>query len=135
MLDIDTATGSPARPGEPDTPGWRALVEPAECFASPRDVLDCPDLDPEEKRIALISWARDELAVEAAATDAIRDLGVRSRLAFVLDALVEIDPDAAWLFAQASRELAPGWTAARRGAGPWGAGPPPHGGVPAQALA
>jgi hypothetical protein len=135
MLDIDVDAGDPAAPGAPDPFGWRALIEPAACFADPRDVLACDALDPEGKRIALISWARDELALEAAAPDAMRDLGVRSRLAFVLDALVEIDPDAAWLFAQASRELPPAWTAARRGSGPWGSGPAPRVGATAPAFA
>lgn len=40
-------------------PQLNALLHPATAFDHPRDVLNDPDLTPEEKRAILSSWASD----------------------------------------------------------------------------
>lgn len=75
------------------------IADPATHYSRPRDVLYDPELSAVEQRLALLSWARDALAAELAMREQMRELGVRSGLVDVLDALVELDREAAWRLA------------------------------------
>lgn len=76
---------------------WEVLVEPSQVFAHPREVLAEKDLNREEKRAILASWASDAWAVESA--PGLRHCpGVADRyvsLDSILDALRSIDPEPA----------------------------------------
>jgi hypothetical protein len=43
-----------------------SLLHPAQAFENPTDVVNDPDLTPNEKRAILASWASDACAIEAA---------------------------------------------------------------------
>jgi len=88
----------------------RALIDPGEVFVRPSEVLDDPALTDAEKRAVLLSWARDELVVEQVVARVMRELGVRSRIDAVVDALAALDPTAADTYAAAA-------SAIRNGAG------------------
>ena len=72
-----------------------ALINPAEVYASPAEVLSDTALTPLQRRAALLAWARDALSLETAASDALEDLEVPSRIDQVLEALDRLDPEAA----------------------------------------
>jgi hypothetical protein len=71
-----------------------ALVDPAGTFREPQDVARHPSLRDEEKRTILLSWARNEFVIEAAARS-WPELAPRSRIEAVLAALALYDPLAA----------------------------------------
>jgi hypothetical protein len=70
--------------------GYRALINPSACFASPNDVLCDPKLSVERKREILRQWALDAYLIEVAATEGIPE-GEPSRLEEVIDALIDLD--------------------------------------------
>jgi hypothetical protein len=86
----------------------RALIDPGEVFARPGEVLDDPALTDSEKRAVLVSWARDELVIEQVVTRVMRELGVRSRIDAVVDALAALDPSVADTYATAARAMRTG---------------------------
>ena len=98
---------------ESSRPLVEALINPGEVYAAPRDILADAALSPLQRRAALLAWARDALSLEAAASDALEDLAVPSRIDEVLDALAEVDPDAAGEYRGAIAFLS-GDTARRR---------------------
>ena len=83
-------------------------TDPGEVFVRPSEVLDDPALTEAEKRAVLLSWARDELVVEQVVARVMRELGVRSRLDAVVDALAALDPSVADTYATAARAMRTG---------------------------
>lgn len=67
------------------------LLQPANAFSHPRDVLGDPDLTVNEKRAILASWASDACAVEAA--PALREGPSGARVTFddIMEALRSLD--------------------------------------------
>lgn len=72
-----------------------ALVDPVNVFDHPRQVAEHPGFTREEKRTILLSWARDELVAEQVTSRLAPELGIRSRVDAVLDALAPFDGAAA----------------------------------------
>jgi hypothetical protein len=72
-----------------------ALVDPAGAFRSPAEVSEHARFTDEEKRIVLLSWARDELALEQVANRSLPELRQRSRIDKVITELSRFDPRAA----------------------------------------
>jgi hypothetical protein len=72
-----------------------SLLNPAEYFSSPGEVLEAPTLTVQEKRAILANWASDQYAVES--VPALRELpGSNTLIALqdILTALKELDgPD------------------------------------------
>ncbi|RDI60078.1 hypothetical protein [Microvirga subterranea] len=85
-----------------------ALLDPASVFRSPADVAEHPGFTDEEKRTILLSWVRDELVVEQVARQADPDLGARSRIDAVIEALSHFDPCAAGEYLSAVTKLRTG---------------------------
>jgi len=112
-MEILTDTPTTARDGAAPQRGTahgpsclvQALIDPGEVFARPSDVLDDPTLTDAEKRAVLLSWARDELVIEQVVMRVMRELGVRSRITAVVDALAELDPTAGDTYAAAARAI------------------------------
>jgi hypothetical protein len=89
-------------------PDLNALLNPAQAFAHPRDVVDDPDLTLNEKRAILASWASDACAVEAAPA-LRRPPGAQAPVSVdeILEALRALDAAAnatAWARRQLRRE-------------------------------
>jgi hypothetical protein len=78
-----------------------ALVDPVNVFDHPREVAAHPGFTHEEKRTILLSWARDELVAEQVTSRLAPELGIRSRIDAVLDALALFDGAAAAEYASA----------------------------------
>ncbi|WP_230533403.1 hypothetical protein [Microvirga roseola] len=72
-----------------------ALVNPGGIFRDPHKVAEHPSFSPEEKRIILLSWARDELVVEQVASGALPELRRKSKGEAVIEALSHFDALAA----------------------------------------
>jgi len=72
-----------------------ALVDPVTVFDHPREVVEHPGLMQEEKRTILLSWARDELMAEQVTSRLGPELGIRSRVDAVVEALATFDSAAA----------------------------------------
>jgi len=72
-----------------------ALVDPANVFGDPTEVVEHPWFTPEEKRTILLSWARDELVLEQVTKRIASDLRPHSRIDAVIEALAEFDAPAA----------------------------------------
>jgi hypothetical protein len=72
-----------------------ALVDPVNVFDHPRQVMDHQGLTHEEKRTILLSWARDELVAEQVTSRLAPELGIRSRIDAVVEALATFDSAAA----------------------------------------
>jgi hypothetical protein len=72
-----------------------ALVDPVTVFDHPREVVEHPGLTQEEKRTILLSWARDELMAEQVTSRLGPELGIRSRVDAVVEALATFDSAAA----------------------------------------
>jgi hypothetical protein len=71
-----------------------SLLDPAEYFSSPRQVLEAPTLSEQEKRAVLASWASDQYTVES--VPGLRELpGSHAlvRLQDILAALKQLDGD------------------------------------------
>jgi hypothetical protein len=87
------STNGPLRDGS-GAPPSRSLVEaltnPAAVYPSPAALLADSELSPLQKRTALAGWARDALALEAVAADAL-ELLETSRLDEVIEALGQVD--------------------------------------------
>lgn len=82
-------------PGVSEASFVEALVDPVNIFGSPREVVAHPWFSDQEKRIILLSWARDELVIEQVANRVMPDLQVKSRIDAVIEALALFDPTAA----------------------------------------
>lgn len=91
----------PNEPPLPDAAGpaaWslaEALAAPALVFGEPGAVLAHPGFDAEEKRIVLLSWARDALALEELAETGLPEARTASRAEAAIEALALFDPAAA----------------------------------------
>ncbi len=72
-----------------------ALIDPVNVFGDPHEVVEHPWFTDEEKRTILLSWVRDELVIEQVARRTAPDLGARSRIDAVIEALSHFDPCAA----------------------------------------
>lgn len=72
-----------------------SLLHPAHAFAHPSDVVRDPDLTLNEKRAILASWASDACAVEAAPDLRVNTLGATVRWDDIMDALRQLDKEAA----------------------------------------
>jgi hypothetical protein len=72
-----------------------ALVDPVTVFDHPREVVEHPGFTQEEKRTILLSWARDELMAEQVTSRLGPELGIRSRVDAVVEALATFDSAAA----------------------------------------
>jgi hypothetical protein len=72
-----------------------ALVDPVNVFDHPREVVEHPGFMQEEKRTVLLSWARDELVAEQVTSRLAPELGIRSRIDAVVEALATFDGAAA----------------------------------------
>jgi hypothetical protein len=84
------------RAGNAAAPSFvEALVDPVNVFDHPREVVEHPGFTQEEKRTVLLSWARDELVAEQVTSRLTPELGIRSRIDAVLDALASFDSAAA----------------------------------------
>ena len=77
-------------PAEPDLK--RAMVSPADVFASPAEVVDHPLLDPDCKREILRRWAWDEYLLDVASSEAMPE-SRPSRLDQIKAALIRLDQD------------------------------------------
>lgn len=80
---------------EKDTFDLDSLLHPARAFAHPSAVVNDPDLTLNEKRAILASWASDACAVEAAPDLRSRPHGKPVRWDDIMDALRELDRQAA----------------------------------------
>src|SRR4029079_8317740 len=71
------------------------LLHPAGAFRTPMEVVNDPDMTPQEKRAILASWASDACAVEAA--PGLRPPTGSSPIRFddIMDALKRLDGEAA----------------------------------------
>lgn len=76
-------------------PVVEALVDPGGSFRDPEDVAEHPLLTREEKRTILLSWARDELALEQVVNRSLPELRPNSRIDRVIRALSRFDALAA----------------------------------------
>ena len=72
-----------------------ALVDPASVFRDPAEVVEHPWFTDQEKRTILLSWARDELAIEQLAGKALPELRPKSRIDALIEALSRFDSSAA----------------------------------------
>ena len=72
-----------------------ALVDPVNVFDHPREVVEHPGFTHQEKRTILLSWARDELVAEQVTSRLAPELGIRSRIDAVVEALATFDSAAA----------------------------------------
>lgn len=72
-----------------------ALVDPASLFRDPAEVAEHPWFTREEKRTILLSWARDEFALEQMADGSLFEPVPQSRIDRVVDALARLDAPAA----------------------------------------
>jgi hypothetical protein len=83
--------GKPEKPNDDGT-GFDIgrLLQPANAFANPMDVVEDRDLTLTEKRAILASWASDACAVEAAPALRHPDGGGPVRFDDVMDALKEL---------------------------------------------
>jgi hypothetical protein len=72
-----------------------ALADPAGVFREPTVIVEHPWLTHEEKRTLLLSWARDEFALEQVASSALPELRPKSRTDQVIEALSRFDALAA----------------------------------------
>jgi hypothetical protein len=72
-----------------------ALVDPVTVFDYPREVVEHPGFTHQEKRTILLSWARDELVAEQVTSRLAPELGIRSRIDAVVEALATFDNAAA----------------------------------------
>jgi hypothetical protein len=72
-----------------------ALVDPVTVFDHPREVVEHPGFTHQEKRTILLSWARDELMAEQVTSRLAPELGIRSRIDAVVEALATFDNAAA----------------------------------------
>ena len=72
-----------------------ALVDPVNVFDHAREVVEHPGFTHEEKRTILLSWARDELVAEQVTSRLAPELGIRSRIDAMVDALATFDGAAA----------------------------------------
>ncbi|MBM1171915.1 hypothetical protein [Microvirga arabica] len=72
-----------------------ALVDPVTVFDHPREVAKHPGFTHQEKRTILLSWARDELVAEQVTSRLAPELGIRSRIDAVVEALATFDSAAA----------------------------------------
>ncbi|HEX2135628.1 MAG TPA: hypothetical protein VHG30_06925 [Microvirga sp.] len=107
-----------------------ALVDPGSVFRDPAEVVEHPFLTDQEKRTILLSWARDELAIEQVASKSLPELRPRSRIDALIEALSRFDPSAAAEYLSAADSIrcdpvhAPGRKRLRcRLGGSWGAIP------------
>jgi hypothetical protein len=100
--------GKPTGHTRPDSFFLDALVDPAAVFMDPSEVMDHPQLTDEEKRTVLLSWVRDELVIEHVARRATPNLGARSRIDAVIEALSHFDPSAAGEYLSAVASLRKG---------------------------
>ena len=82
-----------------------ALIDPANLFDHPREVVDHPQFTREEKRMILLSWARDELVAEQVTSRISPDLQIRSRIEAVVDALASFDRGAAAEYCAAASSI------------------------------
>ena len=112
MEKIETRTDtSPASVSQVTPPGVsepsfvEALVDPVNTFGHPREVVEHPWFSDEEKRTILLSWARDELVIEQVAGKVMPDLGVKSRIDAVIEALALFDPTAAGEYLSAAQSI------------------------------
>jgi len=78
-----------------------ALVDPVTVFDHPREVVEHPGFTHQEKRTILLSWARDELVAEQVTSRLAPELGIRSRIDAVVEALATFDSAAAAEYASA----------------------------------
>jgi hypothetical protein len=67
----------------------RMLRDPASVFRSPRDVLTCPDLTPDERRSVLEQWERDARGLSVAEEEGMEG-GEESLLSQVRRAMAEL---------------------------------------------
>ncbi|UVC09831.1 hypothetical protein IHQ71_04245 [Rhizobium sp. TH2] len=65
-----------------------SLLNPAEYFSSPKQVLEAPTLSKQEKRAILASWASDQYAVES--VPALRELPGSHALVRIQDILAAL---------------------------------------------
>jgi hypothetical protein len=94
--DTSPASVSQVTPPGVSEPSFvEALVDPVNIFGHPREVVEHPWFSDEEKRTILQSWARDELVIEQVAGKVMPDLGVKSHIDAVIEALALFDPTAA----------------------------------------
>jgi|SRR5579871_3449447 len=77
-------------PGQLSNPNLAALLNPAEAFCHPMDVVDDCDLTSYEKRAILSSWLADVCAVKGGAPSSER---VRASFDDILDALRALEAD------------------------------------------
>jgi hypothetical protein len=70
------------------------LLHPANAFGHPSEVVNDPDLTPNEKRAILASWASDACAIEAAPELRARPQGSPVRFDDIMDALRTLDRQA-----------------------------------------
>ena len=66
MKKLDKSIPSPSRSNTSLSLDLAALLNPAQAFAHPRDVVADPELTINEKRAMLAAWASNACAVEAA---------------------------------------------------------------------
>ena len=92
-------------PGISEPSFVEALVDPVNIFDHPREVVEHPSFSDEEKRTILLSWARDELVIEQVAGKVMPDLGVKSRIDAVIEALSLFDPAAAGEYLSAAQAI------------------------------
>jgi len=95
LVRQDWGTAAVGMPGVEALSFVEALVDPAGVFRHPGDVVAHPGLTREEKRTILLSWARDELVLEQVGHRTLPELGPRSRIDAVIDALARFDASAA----------------------------------------
>ncbi|MBS0536601.1 MAG: hypothetical protein JSR72_21315 [Proteobacteria bacterium] len=84
------SSGSPNQPFDLDM-----LLHPANAFAHPADVVRDGDMSLNEKRAILAAWASDACAVEAAPELRVNGGGHAVRFDDIMDALRELDRQAA----------------------------------------
>jgi hypothetical protein len=84
------------------------LLHPAQAFKHPNEVLDDPDLTPNEKRAILASWASDACAIEAAPALRRGPKGSTVRFDDIMEALRTLDREAKEAFGGSYRNI-PHW--------------------------
>src|SRR3984957_17521404 len=77
-----------------DTFSLDQLLNPANAFGHPREVVDDPDLSLNEKRAILASWASDACAIEAAPELRLSPRGVPVTFDEIMEALRTLDRQA-----------------------------------------
>lgn len=85
-----TSPASPARPFDLDM-----LLHPANAFSQPAEVVRDRDLSLNEKRAILAAWASDACAIEASPELRVNGNGKIVRFDDIMDALRELDAQAA----------------------------------------